>query len=138
MTASPEFVRQLREMLAKSGRALRSAQRDFEAGDYDFASSRAYFTAFYALEALLLTEGITCSTHSGAISSFSQHFVATGTVPRDFGRRIARLFRQRQIGDYEFGISIDGDGARDDLEHARVILDAAEEFLKRQGFLREE
>lgn len=106
-----------------------------EAGDYDFASSRAYFAAFYAVEALLLTQDITCSTHSGAISEFGKRFVATGLLPKDFGRRIARLFRERQTGDYEFGVSISETDAREDLGHAQTMLKGAEDYLVRKGYL---
>jgi uncharacterized protein (UPF0332 family) len=135
MIPSPELGRQLQDMLAKARRALASAQRDVEAGDYDFASSRAYFAAFYAVEALLLTQDITCSTHSGALSEFGKTFVATELLPKDFGRRIARLFRERQTGDYEFGVSISKTDAREDLGHARTILEAAEDYLVSQGYL---
>jgi uncharacterized protein (UPF0332 family) len=112
-----------------------SAQRDLEAGDYDFASSRAYFAVFYAVEALLLTQDITCSTHSGAIAEFGKHFVATEVMPKDFGRRIARLFRERQTGDYEFGVSISETDGREGLGHARTILEATEDYLVSNGYL---
>ena len=135
MNPSPELCRQLQDMLAKARRALTSAQRDLEAGDYDFASSRAYFSAFYAVEALLLTQDITCSTHSGAISEFGKTFVATELLPRDFGKRIARLFRERQTGDYEFGVSISETDAREDLGHAQTMLEAAEDYLVSKGYL---
>lgn len=135
MTPPPELSEQLRDMLVKGHRALASAQRDFEAGDHDFASSRAYFAAFYAVEALLLSMDITCSTHSGSISEFSKHFVATGLLPRDFGRKMARLFRERQTGDYEFGVSISMEGAREDLNHAQTILKAAQDYLVSKNYL---
>ncbi len=135
MTPSPELTQQLREMLVKSNRALLSAQRDAEAGDYDFAASRAYFAAFYAIEALLLSKNITCSTHSGTISQFGKHFVATGLLPKEFGKHIARLFRERQTGDYDVGVSINELDARDDLDHARAIISAAEEYLSTRGYL---
>jgi len=37
---------------------------------------------------------------------------APGIFPKDFSKRIARLFRERQIGDYEFDISISADAAK--------------------------
>jgi len=135
MSPSPELGRQLREMLTKGRRALASAQRETDAGDHDFASSRAYFGAFYAVEALLLTQDVTCSTHSGAISEFGKRFVATGSLPKEFGKKIARLFRERQTGDYEFGVSITETDAREDIDHARTIIDAAENWLVGEGYL---
>lgn len=65
--------RQLVLMLNKATRALSSAQRQLEAEDYDFASSRAYYAVFYSLEAILLTKGLSFSKHSGAINAFNRH-----------------------------------------------------------------
>jgi uncharacterized protein (UPF0332 family) len=53
---------QLCDMLNKAKRSLKAAQRHLEEGDYDFSASRAYYAAFYAMEAALLAKGITCST----------------------------------------------------------------------------
>ncbi len=114
---------------------MASAKRDVDAGDYDFGASRAYYTAFYALEALLLSRDITCSTHSGTIAEFGKHFVVSGIFPKDFGKKIARLFRERQTGDYDIGVSIDEADARADLGHAQDILTAAEQYLVANGFL---
>jgi len=135
MTPSRELAEQLQALLAKGRRALISSRRDSQAGDYDFAASRAYYAAFYALEALLLTEDVTCSTHSGAIREFSRLFVATGILPKDFGRKMARLFRERQTGDYSIGVSIDQSDAEDDIDCAQDILNAAEQYLTKSGFL---
>jgi uncharacterized protein (UPF0332 family) len=134
MTPSPELRQQLQDMLSKAYRSIASAKREIDAENYDFASSRAYFSAFYAVEALLLTKDITCSTHSGALSEFSKQFVATGLLPRDFGKRIARLFRERQTGDYDFGGSIEKTDAEEDLRHAETILKAAEIHLESEGY----
>ena len=39
---------------------------------FDFVASRTCDAVFYAMEAALLTNGVTCSTHSGAIAAFSE------------------------------------------------------------------
>lgn len=55
---------QLQPMIRKALRSIAAAKRDLEEGDYDFASSRAYYAAFYAMEAILLTENLVFSKHS--------------------------------------------------------------------------
>lgn len=46
-----EEWQQIERMMKKAHRSLKSAQNLFEDGDYDFASSRAYYGVFYAMEA---------------------------------------------------------------------------------------
>jgi uncharacterized protein (UPF0332 family) len=75
---------------------LKAASNLCDDGDYDFASSRAYYGVFYAMEALLILRGKTPATHSGTISEFSKEYVQTGTFPSETGRNISRLFRERQ------------------------------------------
>jgi uncharacterized protein (UPF0332 family) len=102
MSSDPALREQLRNMLSKARRSLKAAQAHLTEADFDFAASRAYYAAFYAMEAALLTKGVTCSTHGGVLTTFSERFIKTGVLPCDFGAKAARLFRERQIGDYEF------------------------------------
>lgn len=86
---------------AESNRSINTAKRNLEEGDYDFASSRAYYAAFYAFQAILLSKNLSFSKHSGVISAFNQYFVKTMLFPKHFSKLISRLFRERQIGDYD-------------------------------------
>ena len=52
-----------------------------------------------------------------------------------FPRLISRLFRQRQLGDYEFELSIRKDEAVEDLNYADRIVQAIESYLIRKGFI---
>jgi uncharacterized protein (UPF0332 family) len=116
-------------MVRKAKRALVAARSHVKAGDYDFASSRAYYAAFYSMEAALLERGLVFSKHSGVMAGFALNFVKTGVFPKDFSKQIARLFRERQIGDYEFEISISAKAAKEDIRHATVIVHAIDEYL---------
>lgn len=134
MTDKPELDAQIGAMIAKAQRSLAAARAHLDSGDFDFASGRAYYAAFYCMEATLLTKGKLYSKHTGVISGFGEHFVLTGIFPKDFAKRIARLFRDRQIGDYEFGVSICETDAREDVEHAATIVRRISDHLHNQGF----
>jgi uncharacterized protein (UPF0332 family) len=56
MTDSYSLADKLELMRQKASRSLAAARRHIEAGDYDFASSRAYYAAFYGIQAALLTK----------------------------------------------------------------------------------
>lgn len=129
MKIDPALKRQLNEMLSKARRSLKAAQRHLDEGDYDFAASRAYYGAFYAMEAALLFKGVTCSTHGGVLTVFSERYIKDGTLPTSFGAKAARLFRERQTGDYEFDISITQADGEEDVEIASDIVLAIETFL---------
>lgn len=66
------------------------------------------------------------SKHSAVIGAFSQHFVKTAIFPKEFTKIISRLFRQRQLGDYEFELSIGKYEAVEDLNYAERIVQTIE------------
>lgn len=88
-----QLVDQLQLMTQKAFRSIAAAYRNIEEGDYDFASSRAYYAAFYAMEAVLLTKKLSFSKHSSVISAFNQYFVKTNIFPKEFSKLISRLWR---------------------------------------------
>ena len=130
MNPDPALWEQLRSMLSKSRRSLKAAQSHLNETDYDFAASRAYYAAFYAMEAALLSQGVTCSTHGGVLATFSARFIKTGMFPTEFGAKATRLFRERQIGDYEFDVSVTLPDAEQDVAMASEIVEAIEHLLR--------
>lgn len=112
----------VRRMLHKALRSLRAAENLYDDGDYDFASSWAYYGVFYAMEALLLLLGKTPATHSGVIGEFSKEYVQTSIFPPETGRNISRLFRERQLSDYEFPEELEPQEAHRDIETARNLI----------------
>ena len=128
---------QLALIIKKAHRSLDAAKRNFDAGDYDFASSRAYYAAFYAVEAVLVTKELSFSKHLAVISAFNQHFVKTRRFPKELGKLLARLFRQRQLGDYTFDLTISREDAQKDLDAAKMIIETIEAYLNQEKFLGE-
>lgn len=51
--------------------------------------------------ALLLYTDLKPTTHSGAKSNFSEHFVLTKKIPLELGKIYSQLFTWRQKGDYD-------------------------------------
>jgi len=85
--------REVRELIAKAERSLRAAERLLEAGDHDFAVSRAYYAMFYAARALLLTRNVRRSKHSGVLAAFNSEFVRGVTFPPSCSRSCATASR---------------------------------------------
>ena len=65
--------------------------------------NRLYYSAFYAINAILLKENIEIKTHSGLKSAFNQTLIKTGILKKEFGEKTA--FTLYNI--YQHGISIE-------------------------------
>ncbi len=137
MDDTKQLQTQLAPMIDKAYRALASARTLAESTDYDFASSRAYYACFYAIEALLLTKQLSFSKHSGVIAAFNQHFIKPGIFPKDFSKMLERLFRDRQMGDYGYDPSISAEEANEDVHVAQRIVESIVDHLRQNGFLQQ-
>jgi uncharacterized protein (UPF0332 family) len=51
--------------------------------------------------ALLLDSDLNPTTHNGAKSNFSEHFIKTSIIPKEYGKIYSQLFTWRQKGDYD-------------------------------------
>ncbi|MCX7000109.1 MAG: HEPN domain-containing protein [Candidatus Sumerlaeota bacterium] len=136
MKEKQKLEEQISLILDKAKRSLKSSIKEIEEGNYDFASSRAYYAVFYAMQSVLLTQGLTFSKHQGVISAFNQHFVKTCIFPKEFSIYINRLFNERQIGDYNFVSNIDEQEARENFRLAELILLSIKQYLDKSGFIK--
>lgn len=135
MNSDVKTKEQFAKIMSKAESSLDVAKRNFQEGYYDFASSRAYYAVFYAIQAVLLTKGLSFSKHSSTIGAFNKHFVKTGQFPKEFTKLINQLFLDRQMGDYDFDSTITAEDVTRDIEIGERILGAVKNFLIQKGFL---
>ena len=135
MNASDDKKIQIQQMVLKSQRSLKAARQHLQDKDFDFTASRAYYAVFYLMETVLLVKDLSGSTHSGIIRLFSEHFIKTNVFPKDFGKLISRLFRERQSGDYSFGEEISEEVAQEDVRLAEDFSQAIVDYLKQKELL---
>jgi uncharacterized protein (UPF0332 family) len=124
-----EQIESIKIMVAKGKRSLTSAEKSIENEDYDFASSRAYYAVFYFMQAILSTEGLTFSKHSASIAEFGRSFIKTGIFPKEYGKYIQNLFKERQEADYDYYANISLEEAEENLRIAREICEKIEVYL---------
>ena len=102
---------------------LASAKRDMGAKDYASANNRAYYCIFHAMRAVLALDGEDYRKHSAVIARFTQGYLKTELLPREYGRLITNASLIRNRSDYEdFYIC--------SLEDTHLLMDGAEKFLK--------
>jgi uncharacterized protein (UPF0332 family) len=68
---------------------------------WNSAINRLYYASYYAVTALLLDADLNPSTHNGAKSNFTEHFVKTNRIDKEYGKIYSQLFTWRQKGDYD-------------------------------------
>jgi uncharacterized protein (UPF0332 family) len=98
---------------------------------WNSSMNRLYYACFYIVLALLSKYKINSHTHSGTKTQFSQHFVKTGKLKKEFGILYGDLFDLRQKGDY---------GEFVDFNEKQIIpmIPSVEEFLRQIELLIEE
>lgn len=86
--------------IERAKETLEDAQLLIKSERWNSAINRLYYSAFYAVIALLLSENHKTTTHNGVKSIFSEHFIKTNIISQEFGKRYSQLFTWRQKGDY--------------------------------------
>jgi len=86
--------------LQKARETLEDARILADAGRWNPCVKRLYYACFYAVSALLVQEGLSCTKHTGLRSLFNRHFVKTNKVPKEKTRIFNDLFERRQESDY--------------------------------------
>jgi len=122
-------MKEVKSLIRKAKRYLKSADLLLKDGDYESSVSRTYYAMFYSAQAILLTENLSFSSHKGVISTFGEHFVKTGVLPKEMGRELNRAFEKRQIGDYDYFHHINSGQAKTDLRNAEEIIKAIKKYL---------
>lgn len=85
-------------------------------GFYASAVNRAYYAVFYAANAILSTQNLARSKHSGVISTFRQQFVKTGLIEPEFSDIYGLMMDHRHISDYELELAITDEQAHSDVQ----------------------
>lgn len=120
----------LRGYLAKAQAKLRVARDLYAKGDWDDAVSRAYYAAFHAAQATLLTEGQQADSHKGVVIMFGLLLVKTGKFDRKWGKFLANLKDDREAGDYDALSYLDQETAGRAVREAEAFVAAVETYVK--------
>jgi uncharacterized protein (UPF0332 family) len=120
---------EIRAYLQRAHQSIQAARQLVTGGYDDFAASRAYYAAFYAATALLLSEALELSKHSAVIASIHQRFVKTGKLSEERGKTLNWLFELRSVGDYGGTAHVSGPQAKQAIEAAEEFLSAVKSLL---------
>lgn len=107
----------------KAEDCISSARRELDANEFGYAINRIYYSAFYAVSALLLERGLSFKKHSGVRHTFHFEFIKTGLIDTRWAKFYDQLFEDRQEGDYLALTTFD-------FEYVEKKLNECKEFLE--------
>jgi uncharacterized protein (UPF0332 family) len=119
-----KYAGEIAANLQRAEASIQAAKELASKSHYDFVASRAYYAAFYASTALLLSKELEFSRHSGVIASIHQRFVKTGKLDKRHGKDLNWLFELRGVGDYGATIHVSQQDAVRAIEIAEDFLGA--------------
>ena len=90
----------------------------------------SYYAIFHATRALLLTDNIQRSKHSGLISEFIKQYVATGKMDKKYSKIIKNAEKIRINSDYKFFYIVSREETQEQLDNACQFVTEIIHYLK--------
>jgi uncharacterized protein (UPF0332 family) len=116
--------------LVRAKETFKDAQILAENGRWNSCINRLYYSAYYAVMALLLNSDLKPTTHTGAKSNFSEHFILSNLIPKEFGKMYSQLFTWRQKGDYDDLYDFDSEKVIPYFEPVDQLISLIEKSIK--------
>jgi len=110
--------------LDRSLEDIETARELVDLGRYRAAVNRACYAIFGITTALLLTQKIERSKHTGVEAALIQHFIKTGVIETEYGKIYDYIRKKREESDYSARIMVDD-------ETAKTVVSEAEKFINR-------
>ena len=97
----PEQESHIKYRIARAWDTLDDAKILASKGKWNSTINRLYYSAYYAVMALLLKHELKPTTHNGAKTNFTEHFIKNRKIDKKYGKIYSQLFTWRQKGDYD-------------------------------------
>lgn len=124
------MTEEVRKLIERAEHALEVAEQLNKDGYPSDAASKAYYSMFYAAQALLRSEGIDVVKHSAVESAFGYYFVKAGRIDRKYHRMLLDARKVREIADYDIEEEIEESVASVKIEDGKAFLTAIREILR--------
>lgn len=118
--------------IKKSESSIQAAEVLIQQALHLEAGNKIYYAAFHMVKALLATKDLDAKTHSGVKTLFSEHFVNTGLVSREYGSFFSDLEGTRSDFDYNDFVSYTEAEIKDLVSQTKEFLVEIESFIKKK------
>lgn len=110
--------------------SLKVAEHCLKEGLYKDSINRSYYTAFYAIKAVLALGTIDFKRHKDVVAYFNKEYVATGIFSRELGRKLGMLKQLREKSDYDDFYIASKEQAQEQFDTAKYTIENIEQYLK--------
>ena len=87
--------------------------------------------SFYAIKALLALEEVDFKKHKDVVAYFNRTYAATEKIPREIGRKLARLQQKREKSDYDDFYIASKEEPMEQIENTKSVILAVKDYLSR-------
>lgn len=129
------ILKEIQLYIERAEDALEVARLNLANDFYSAAINRAYYAVFYAANALLASEKLARSKHSGVLAAFRQYFIKTGLLPTALSEIYGRLLEDRHQGDYELLVGLSREEAEADIAQAVYFVEEVKLWLRKEGWI---
>ncbi|MBI5715361.1 MAG: HEPN domain-containing protein [Chloroflexi bacterium] len=126
---------EIKRFIELARNAAHSAERNFDEDEYYTSFNRSYYAVFYAANAMLATQGLQRSKHSGVKSVFREKFIKTNLIEKKYSEDYEEVMKKREDSDYEVTFEPTEVEARDCVERSKRFVERIEKYLKEKKFL---
>ena len=116
--------------LAKAHETFEEIEILRNASKWNGAANRVYYSAFHAVNALFINDGIQSARHKASHALFSLHYIKTGKLPADYGRLYNNLQTLREKSDYNCFYQVTEQDIADSVEQVKQFIDDIENLIK--------
>ena len=121
----------IRYRMDRSKEALSAAKLMYEKSHYNDAVNRLYYSCFYAVIALLATEGIHPSKHTAVRAFLNKNWIKTKKMSKETGWLYNTLFDRREKGDYGDYFRFSENDVKDWLERVEKAIEEIFQVIER-------
>lgn len=119
--------------LRKAHEAYRDIEVLTQAGRWNGAANRLYYSVFHAVNALFINDGLQAGRHKTSHSLFSLHYIKTGVLPVEFGRLYNNLQTLREKSDYNCFYNVAEQDIADGIRLASEFISAIEKLINEKN-----
>ncbi|MEQ8226084.1 MAG: HEPN domain-containing protein [Candidatus Eremiobacterota bacterium] len=118
----------LRKM-TRAYEALEEAEMMAGAKHWNTCVNRLYYSCFYSVSALLMTENLLSSKHTGVRSFFNNHFVKKGLINKELGKLYNKLFDFRHESDYDDFVLMKEEDVMPLIPDVKIFIETLQDFI---------
>lgn len=118
--------------IKSSRERLEAAEILLKAAKYADSISRSYYAFLDIARAALLAKKIIPTSHEGTVQLFGLHFVKSGVVPPEYGRKFSKALELRMDADYERMMTFSEEDASGILAEAKDFVAKVSEIVAKE------